>query len=188
MKSQAILSKFILTPFIALLLVLTILPPSVQATHHQGHREDALMEELIYDALFDPSNSQEARWVLAEMLGVPTDGEAYQMDDIDIEAYREEFGKYPTQMPAVMVVVILERREVDGARVLEYHRMWMRLDDDFDNFQSVKIKVQAAASNLLSKEGLTTHHLDKTTIQLVPSNLHNKIPHIGSASDLRRGE
>ncbi|MCY7902140.1 T7SS effector LXG polymorphic toxin [Bacillus inaquosorum] len=34
---------------------------------------------------------------------------------------------------------------------------------------------------------LTPHHLDNTTIQLIPMDLHGNIPHVGSASDLRGG-
>ncbi|MCG6157760.1 HNH endonuclease [Rubinisphaera margarita] len=44
-----------------------------------------------------------------------------------------------------------------------------------------------AAKNYLRDAGLTPHHLDNTTIQLIPSDLHGNIPHIGSASDLRGG-
>ncbi|WP_145054409.1 HNH endonuclease [Lignipirellula cremea] len=44
-----------------------------------------------------------------------------------------------------------------------------------------------AAKNYLRKAKLTPHHLDNKTIQLIPSPLHGKIPHIGSASDLRGG-
>ncbi|OIR59237.1 hypothetical protein BLL41_21585 [Bacillus sp. FMQ74] len=48
-------------------------------------------------------------------------------------------------------------------------------------------KSQAQAKKWLSQQGLTPHHLDSTTIQLVPSVINNKIPHIGGASDLRGG-
>ena len=44
-----------------------------------------------------------------------------------------------------------------------------------------------AAENYLKNAGLTPHHLDKTTIELIPTQLHKNIPHIGSASDLRGG-
>ncbi len=44
-----------------------------------------------------------------------------------------------------------------------------------------------AAKNYLRDADLTPHHLDGTTIQLIPSELHNSVPHIGSASDLRGG-
>ncbi|UYL03889.1 HNH endonuclease [Pantoea ananatis] len=35
---------------------------------------------------------------------------------------------------------------------------------------------------------LTPHHLDSTKIILVPRDLHGNVPHIGSASDMRRGK
>jgi hypothetical protein len=43
----------------------------------------------------------------------------------------------------------------------------------------------AAAENYLREAGLTPHHVDNTTIQLIPTALHKNVPHIGSASDLR---
>ncbi len=46
---------------------------------------------------------------------------------------------------------------------------------------------QTAAKQLLSDLGLTPHHLDANTIQLIPTDLHGNIPHIGSAADLRGG-
>ena len=44
-----------------------------------------------------------------------------------------------------------------------------------------------AAKNYLREIELTPHHLNNTTIQLIPTPLHGNIPHIGSASDLRGG-
>ena len=44
---------------------------------------------------------------------------------------------------------------------------------------------QTAAQQMLSDMGLTPHHLDENTIQLIPTDLHGNIPHIGSAADLR---
>lgn len=40
---------------------------------------------------------------------------------------------------------------------------------------------------MVEEKGLTPHHLDNNTIQLIPTDLHKNIPHIGSASDLRGG-
>jgi hypothetical protein len=42
-----------------------------------------------------------------------------------------------------------------------------------------------AAREYLLDKGLTPHHLSNTTIQLIPTDLHGNIPHIGSASDMR---
>lgn len=42
-----------------------------------------------------------------------------------------------------------------------------------------------AAKGWLKSKGLTPHHYDSTTIQLIPTDLHGNVPHIGSASDLR---
>ncbi len=43
-----------------------------------------------------------------------------------------------------------------------------------------------AAKTLLKERGLTPHHFDTNTIQLIPTDLHGNIPHVGSASDMRR--
>lgn len=51
----------------------------------------------------------------------------------------------------------------------------------------VDLKNKTQAKNWLSEQGLTPHHLDDKTIQLIPTKLHGNIPHIGSASDLRGG-
>ncbi|WP_259407310.1 HNH endonuclease, partial [Bacillus safensis] len=48
-------------------------------------------------------------------------------------------------------------------------------------------KSQRAAKQWLADVGLTPHHLDNKTIQLVPTDLHKNVPHIGAASDLRGG-
>jgi hypothetical protein len=44
---------------------------------------------------------------------------------------------------------------------------------------------KTAAEAWLKDRGLTAHHASPTTIQLVPSKLHNNVPHTGSAADLR---
>ena len=51
--------------------------------------------------------------------------------------------------------------------------------------EDLGLKNKTAAENWLKENGLTAHHLDNETIQLIPSDLHNNIPHKGSASDMR---
>ncbi|KAA6446751.1 hypothetical protein FZC77_22530 [Bacillus swezeyi] len=48
-------------------------------------------------------------------------------------------------------------------------------------------RTKTEAKDWLKEKGLTPHHLDDVTIQLVPTDLHGNVPHIGSASDLRGG-
>jgi len=65
-------------------------------------------------------------------------------------------------------------------------------DADFDKvYDQIKeekgLPSRAAAKAYLKDQGLTPHHLDNNTIQLVPSDLHNNVPHVGAASDLRGG-
>ncbi|WP_187119312.1 HNH endonuclease, partial [Clostridium polynesiense] len=43
------------------------------------------------------------------------------------------------------------------------------------------------AKEWLSQKGLTPHHKSNTEIELIPTDLHKNVPHIGSASDLRGG-
>jgi hypothetical protein len=50
-----------------------------------------------------------------------------------------------------------------------------------------KLPNRQAAQDYLTREELTPHHADNTTIELVPTALHKNLPHIGSASDLRGG-
>ncbi len=53
--------------------------------------------------------------------------------------------------------------------------------------QKKNLPSKHAAKTLLRELELTPHHLDNVTIELVPTKLHGNIPHIGSASDMRRG-
>ena len=61
---------------------------------------------------------------------------------------------------------------------------------DFDAvYEVIRIKLKLpskeAAKRLLRERGLTPHHHDDRTIQLIPTDLHGNVPHIGSASDMR---
>lgn len=58
----------------------------------------------------------------------------------------------------------------------------------YQNLMKIKgFKSENQAKEWLKKQGLTPHHANKETIQLVPTKVHKNIPHIGSASDLRGG-
>ncbi|GLI86629.1 hypothetical protein ANABIO32_44660 [Rossellomorea marisflavi] len=46
---------------------------------------------------------------------------------------------------------------------------------------------QNQAKVWLKEKGLTPHHKSATEIELIPTDLHANVPHIGSASDLRGG-
>jgi len=49
------------------------------------------------------------------------------------------------------------------------------------------LKSKAEAQRFLKQNGLTAHHHpDMKTIQLIPSDLHNNVPHEGGASKLRK--
>nr|WP_253206759.1 HNH endonuclease [Bacillus toyonensis] len=49
-------------------------------------------------------------------------------------------------------------------------------------------KSKNEAKAWLKEKGLTPHHKSFTEIELIPTDLHANIPHIGSASDLRGGK
>ena len=69
--------------------------------------------------------------------------------------------------------------QLDGSKKdfrLVYERLAERLG----------LKNKTAARNYLRKRKLTPHHHDKRTILLVPTALNCNLPHVGSASDLRR--
>jgi len=56
----------------------------------------------------------------------------------------------------------------------------MRDEIGFDSKSSARV--------WLTKNGITPHHYSNEVIQFVPTQLHSKVPHIGSASDMRRGK
>ena len=51
--------------------------------------------------------------------------------------------------------------------------------------KNMEFRSQKEAKKWLKNKGLTPHHSSLTEIQLIPTDLHANIPHIGSASDLR---
>lgn len=70
------------------------------------------------------------------------------------------------------------------------------LDGTSKDFNAVYDKIKQAkgfksrnqAKTWLQKKGLTPHHKSPTEIELIPTDLHKNVPHIGSASDLRGGK
>lgn len=70
-----------------------------------------------------------------------------------------------------------------------------KLTGTSDDFSLVYEKIQHqynlpsknAAKKLLKQAGVTPHHKSSTEIELIPTDLHGNVPHIGSASDLRGG-
>jgi hypothetical protein len=49
------------------------------------------------------------------------------------------------------------------------------------------LKNRTAGRLYLKAQGLSPHHADNVTVELIPTKLHHNLPHIGSASDLRGG-
>ena len=75
--------------------------------------------------------------------------------------------------------MVFEPGVLDGSRA-DFGKIYARLAKELG------LKSRAAARRYLSEKELTPHHLDDLTILLVPSALNNNLPHIGSASDMRR--
>ena len=67
---------------------------------------------------------------------------------------------------------------MDGTKS-DFSKIYEQLSEDLD------LPNKTAAQAWLSENKLTPHHLDSETIQLIPTDLHGNIPHIGSASDMR---
>lgn len=51
----------------------------------------------------------------------------------------------------------------------------------------VGFKSKKEVREWLKEHGITPHHYTNEIIQFIPTKLHSNIPHIGSASDMRRG-
>jgi hypothetical protein len=68
----------------------------------------------------------------------------------------------------------------DAEKLADTQVMPMRLY--FADFDPI-----ARARALERRKRMTPHHSSNTVIQLIPSDLHNNVPHIGSASDMRGG-
>src|SRR5690625_4708913 len=70
-----------------------------------------------------------------------------------------------------------------------------KLTGTYKDFSLVYEKIQHkynlpsknAAKKLLKQAGVTPHHKSSTEIEIIPTNLHSNIPHVGSPSDLRGG-
>ncbi len=67
---------------------------------------------------------------------------------------------------------------MDGTKS-DFSKIYEQLSEDLN------LPNKTAAQAWLSENKLTPHHLDSETIQLIPTDLHGNIPHIGSASDMR---
>ena len=100
-------------------------------------RSGLFLESLMFHAQLSPSGSMEARWVLADALGQKSG----IIDGLVVEEFQEKYGKKPTRQPALRVAVILKRSMGDGGKWLEYNRLWTRLDNVVERFQSVGIHV-----------------------------------------------
>ena len=86
----------------------------------------------------------------------------------------------PVFKPWAVDTLTFEPMELDGSKA-DYEQIYNRLAKDW------KLRDVEHAKQILLDLGLSPHHEDSTTIQLLPSALHSHIPHIGSASDMRSG-
>ena len=70
--------------------------------------------------------------------------------------------------------------ELDGTKS-DFKKIYEKIKNESNG----QIKSNRAAKKLLKNMGVTPHHFSETEIQLIPTDLHRNIPHIGSASDMR---
>lgn len=76
--------------------------------------------------------------------------------------------------------LVFKPGQLNGTKKNDFKLVYERLAS------TLKLSSSTAAKNWLKRKGLTPHHRTQTTIDLVPSKLHNNIPHTGSAADMRR--
>lgn len=70
--------------------------------------------------------------------------------------------------------------------LLKYkYRMLSKNAPFFSIYLCVYFKSKNQGKAWLKEKRLTPHHKSSTEIELIPTDLHANIPHIGSASDLR---
>ena len=62
----------------------------------------------------------------------------------------------------------------------DFSKVYKQIQSDYN------LPSRSAAERLLKELGLTPHHKSTTIIELIPTELHCNILHIGTASDLRR--
>ena len=79
-------------------------------------------------------------------------------------------------------VIEFEQGVLDGTK-----KDFGRIYDRMKELSGGALTSRSKAREVLKKMGVTPHHYSDTQIQLIPSALHNNIPHIGSASDMRGG-
>ncbi|RIJ66377.1 T7SS effector LXG polymorphic toxin, partial [Rummeliibacillus sp. POC4] len=79
----------------------------------------------------------------------------------------------------------------DGDLVFEKGKLTGTSDDFSLVYEHIQkqynLPSKNAAKKLLKQAGVTPHHKSDTVIELIPTDLHRNVPHIGSASDLRGG-
>ena len=86
----------------------------------------------------------------------------------------------PVFKPWVVDTITFKPMELDGSKA-DFTKVYEKLAKQWD------LSGATEAESELGRMGLTPHHEDSLTIQLVPFDLHSKIEHIGSASDMRNG-
>jgi len=86
----------------------------------------------------------------------------------------------PVFKPWVVDTLTFKPMELDGSKA-DFTKVYEKLARKWD------LPDPTAAQEELTRRGLTPHHEDSITIQLLPLDLHYHTEHIGSASDMRNG-
>lgn len=76
--------------------------------------------------------------------------------------------------------IVFEKGQLSGT-INDFSLVYKQIQEQYN------LPSKNAAKKLLKQAGVTPHHKSDTIIELIPTDLHMNIPHIGSASDLRGG-
>ncbi|WP_408071998.1 HNH endonuclease [Butyrivibrio sp. JL13D10] len=74
-----------------------------------------------------------------------------------------------------------EDEQLDGSQK-DFSKIYKKILKDYG--KQYGFETQQDVKDWLEEQELTPHHESAKKVQLIPSKLHNNIPHIGSASDL----
>lgn len=104
---------------------------------------------------------------------------AWYITNFKIEEGRPDFSKWRYQDDKIDILKF-KPGELNGSRN-DFNKIYNKVKE------TKGFKYQKDAIDWMSSKGLTGHHKSATEIELVPTKLHQNVPHIGSASDMRKG-
>lgn len=104
---------------------------------------------------------------------------AWYITNFKIEEGRPDFSKWRYQDDKIDILKF-KPGELNGS-VNDFNK----IKDKVKDLKGFRTRYEA--ETWLRSNELTGHHKSATEIELVPTKLHQNVPHIGSASDMRKG-